>query len=123
MKAHRLAQTQSVLASGDDSKVRVDAFFSYLKEKGYLKLLPQILTEYRTLAGVADTKKQTIIRIAKKISVVDAKALAKKHDASDDVEVIIDENVVGGYIVETPSTYTDVSHKHALLKLYQSLTR
>ena len=123
MKARRLAQTLYELASGDDSKARVDAFFSYLKEKGYLKLLPLILTEYNILASATSAKDQTIIRVVKNISPADAKALAKKHDVSDDVEVIIDENVVGGYIVETPSTYTDVSHKHALLKLYQSLTR
>lgn len=122
MKSERLAKvlhrmTSSTKAS--ETRVAVDSFLAYMKVRGYGSLLPRILSEYVELTK-SDTESAVVVTTAK---VADVKKILGAHSIEEKAHTRVDETIVGGYTIETDSRFIDASHKNALLRLYQTLTR
>ena len=123
MKAARLAQVlKSMTAEATKAEVssRVDLFLAYISARGYKPLLPLILAHYEEgVREVTRTGATVVVSYDREIA-----TLLNTHNidpASSKVKV--DESIVGGYQIETENRFIDASHKGALIKLYQSLTR
>lgn len=122
MKAERLAQVLHEMTSntkGVASSTALDSFMSYIKARGYETMLPRILTEYEQLSASKD-ESEVIVTTAKKQS---AKEILSAHNIEGNAHSRVDETIVGGYQIETGSRFIDASHKSALVRLYQTLTR
>lgn len=122
MKAERLAEALNRLLEGKTKEEAVSVFESfgqYIKVRGLLKLYPRILTAYKDVL-TRTTSQKTIITIAKE---ADTAAIQNMHQIDTDAAVRIDETILGGYTIETDSRLIDASHKSALLKIYQNITR
>jgi len=121
MKAQRLAQALERMTHGkpaSEVSSAVDSFVAYIKKRGYLGLLPRILIEFQKLHAQS-AKSDTTVVVAKE---TDIASILAKHQI-DTADTKVDPSIIGGYQIETEGSFIDASHKSALIKLYQSLTR
>lgn len=107
---HEILATKGV----KESKAIVESFLSYIERNGYRKLLPAVLREFETYEGAE--AKEAILTVAEA-------GHAKKVSDANGAKVVVDPRIIGGYTLETESSFIDASQKGALIKLYQSLTR
>ncbi len=122
MKAERLAQALHRMTDGHssaDQRRAVDSFIAFIHARGYRALLPRIMTEYQALMKRTGDRITTVSLARKR----DHAEILAKHGIDQDARVVIDESLIGGYRIETDTTLIDASHKNALLKLYQSITK
>ena len=121
--AHAL--TQSLAGVTDDSVIgaRVDAFIATLKKHGKLKALPAIARELERIQARAHSQQPTLF-VAQKSDEERAltEARAQLNRDLPHVEVIVDENLTGGWRYVDSDTLLDTSYKAALLKLYRNIT-
>ncbi len=103
-----------------------DNFIQDLKRKDRIKLLPKILKEVQKYIDLA--KKQDITEIVlrnkdelekfqEKLSAV------SKEFNLDDLKIVENKNIVGGFILRNSKYIWDKSYKKGLLKLYQRLVK
>ena len=85
---------------------------SYLKKRGHLSLLPRVVH-----ALERSHAQGRVVLVASEAVVKDAQK--KFPDAS----VVVDPEVVGGYIVREGSTVTDASYRNVLVQLYHNTIR
>lgn len=107
----------SVLHAVDPKKV-----VSYMKAKGHLSLLPSVV---RILER--SRANETTVTVAKKDDVAKHKSkidhALKAVDADESRRLIVDENVVGGFMVVGNGKAVDRTFRSALVSLYQSIVK
>ncbi len=97
-----------------------------LKEKGYLKLLPSILVEYRKLQENVNKKDTTRIYVDKlqDIKLFEREIQQASKKLSFDLEkseIIETKSVIGGFLVERNGYEIDKSYRKMLENLYKNL--
>lgn len=94
-----------------------------LTAKGHTKLYPSVL---RAVLRVLDVRDQGGCIILASLDDEKSKKLAlqfmSEQGVSDYSEIKLDQNLIGGYIVEANHQRVDASYKRALHKLYQNIT-
>lgn len=121
MKDVYVQATLSLLASGQDVETVLKGLHTTLLERGSQKLYPSILSAVvRELDGAPATTRIRVVSEAahKAQKAVIEEALAACGYAEGEVEVTIDNTLIGGYVVEHNFTRKDASYKRALEKLY-----
>jgi len=115
--AHTYAR---VLAEAGTEKGFLDKLFSYMKIKGHLSLLPQILRLVHRMP-----EKDTVVVTVRDQD--DAKKFKKEIDMSltelvvkGSRRVIEDKRLVGGYSIRAGGKIVDKSYRSALVALYQN---
>lgn len=98
-----------------DHQKLTERFLEYIREQRHEKLLPRIAE----LLAVEQSKPDIVLTIAKK---KDEAAARKESDAPKDVDIQIDERLIGGWRLQSKTTLTDTSHKTALIDLYRTIT-
>ena len=120
MKAERLAQAFDEYTLGKTGKAlstAIDECMHYVTVRGYTALLPHILATLKVAHG--EEKKEVILTIAEKTN---EKKILKDLDLhAKDVEIERNDNIIGGYILETRTTFEDNTYRKQLLKLYKSI--
>ena len=102
-------------------------FTEVLEKRGHQKLLPRIVAELEK-AQAAEIKKRGItVKVANEEArapgLTKARTLAEgKNFALKDIQVIEDDTLIAGYIVEGPGFRYDTSARAALKSLYTKLT-
>ncbi|MBY0539090.1 F0F1 ATP synthase subunit delta [Patescibacteria group bacterium] len=100
-----------------------EKLLKYMKAKGHLSLLSQVLR----LTARASKKGITTVTVAKKNDTDKYKAgisAALKSLSADTHHVVIeDERMVGGYTVRAKGKLIDNSFRSALVSLYRSIAR
>jgi F0F1-type ATP synthase delta subunit len=97
----------------------VSGLVKTLKRRGALALLPKVLSSYKRLVERASTQgaQLTVARSA------DIDGARRASAASDDVRVMVDERIIGGYRYEEGGRLMDHSFKSALLQVYRNATK
>ncbi len=121
MKADDIAHgLRKAVDTGTAPEGAVAALTAFLKRKGALSLLPNILNAYTRIQAREDRKKP-VLRVAKQ---EDADSILSTHDEVRALkpDVLIDSTLIGGYVLNKGAQRTDASHKGALLNLYHKIT-
>ncbi len=121
-----LAQNYALALKSIKGKNAVKNLVGSLKEKGYLKLLPSILIEYRKLQEDSGKKEATCIHVAK---LQDAKLFEREIQQSikrlsfdlEKSKVVENQSIIGGFIVEKNGYEIDKSYRSRLVSLYKRL--
>jgi len=120
MKAARLAQAfdeYTLGKTGNALSTAIDECMHYVHVRGFSALLPQVLESLKT-AHETDEKQTKITLVLK----ANEKTILKELELSaKDVEIKRDDNIIGGYILETGTTFEDNTYRKQLLKLYKSI--
>jgi F0F1-type ATP synthase delta subunit len=112
--------------SAEDFDVFFKNFLAILKQKNQTKTLPSILLEVKKLdiqlkkdnksilivrdKSFADTYKEQILEFSDTFDI-------------DDVEVVEDEKIIGGYVLKNKKQQIDNSYKKRLLDLYSKIIK
>ncbi len=94
------------------SEVTVESLIEYMKKKGHLSLLPQVV---RILERTQDDR--TLVTVANKKS---ATALRARFP---DAKIILDPRIVGGHLVRQGARITDATYRRALVEIYKRVTK
>ena len=120
MKAQRLAEAVDEYTfgkTGEALSTALDECVRYIHIRGFDRLLPQILTSLsetyaRDVRGtrLTLTEKTDVLHVLKSLDL-----------NAENVSVERNENIIGGYLLETDTTFIDNSYRRQLLKLYKSI--
>ncbi len=112
-----LVSDYSALLKG--TSIQADALLAYMKKRGHLSLLTQIIKELER----APVKKDAVVKVA---AAHDAERYAKQiashlsaHNTND-YAVEVDEKIVGGYEVSVGETLYDNTFRSALVSIYKN---
>lgn len=125
MQATLYARALLKAAENKDASAQ-ETLVKFLQEilalKGHQSLLPHILREYIKLQGEMHRKKSVIIRVAHEKEKARAIEEARRelHVAAE-AEEVIDESLVGGFVIESGEMLVDRSFRRALHDLYKRL--
>ncbi len=101
------------------------SFVAYLNAKKLQKMLPAILKQFEFIQDQKKTGKATtlIIRDDAELAKV-TKELDEYKQAFnlEDLQVVTEKNIVGGFILKNKTNMIDASYRKALLALYTKLT-
>ena len=102
-----LARTYAALIHEvDPNKV-----FAYMKRRGHVSLLPQVLRIVEREPVPSDV-----------VTVAHERDIAKHKKSHPNARFVVDPRVVGGYSARTGSEYIDRTYRRALVTLYQKIT-
>ena len=131
MNARHLAQALYDLMHGQSASVQkatIEKFLKLIRAKNLERLLPRILSEVERIEAVEKRKRTCEILVCDDHDIPLAKTEALKliKETGDDPESWSfvekkERELVGGYVVRTPSKLRDASYRTALLNLYQQL--
>lgn len=98
-----------------------------LRARGHLRLLPRILRILEQSAKTKNKREQPVLSVAcAKDTEVHASAITQSQMllgiGDKKIETVIDETLVGGYLIRHGSTQIDASYKKALITLYRAVT-
>lgn len=108
-----------------DSKAVLRGFQATLEKRGHSSLYAPVLQA--VLRILSAERPATVVTVARtKDSTRQAAAIAEalsELGATSSTEAVVDETLIGGYVVEHGHRRIDNSYKTKLVRLYQSLTK
>lgn len=121
--AHAYAAT--IRDSGKPPKAFADQLIAFMRARGHLSLLPEIV---RILEREPAVEGVPVVTVATKASLETLSreikdALAALDKKGEEVREVIDPRAVGGYSVRAGSKIIDASYRAALVSLYQNTIR
>lgn len=121
--AHTYAAVVQTAESQKLGKPFADKLLEYMKAKGHLSLLPQVM---RLLARMPK-KGGAVVAVAKKGDADKYKneiaSALKALNVSGSHHTVEDARIVGGYMVRSRSGVVDKTFRSALVSLYRSIAR
>lgn len=108
---------------GTAPKKALESLHAHLVAKGRSQLMPRIAKAVRRLAARYKQKNVATLYIAKDSDERKAMREAREHLGDSDVQVAIDESLIGGWRLEGKETLVDASYKKSLLDMYNAATR
>ena len=119
--AHALYDLQKDQKTSAD--VAVSKLIKLLKYKGHIKLLPSIAEEFEKIIDVSRDESTMSITCAKEEDFKIHRGELQEHlghSGSEYTKEVIDETIIGGFILRKGETIIDGSYKKKLLLLYQN---
>ncbi len=124
MKDHYINATIELLRSGDDPATILSGLKKTLATRGHQALYTSILNGVARLLQTKNTQLDTVV-VARAQDVAKLKAdigaAAKELQATSTPEVVVDDTLIGGFILQSGTTRIDQSYKSKLISLYRSL--
>lgn len=125
MKDNYVAAILELLKEGTDAKSIFAGLQDTLAKRGHQQLYPSILKTVQRILE-AQTLATATVAVAseadvKKFKTAIADSLSALNASSS--ETVIDQTLVGGFIVEANNTRIDNSYKKQLINMYRSLTK
>ncbi len=108
-----------VIEAGKSPKEALENMKNALKRQGKLKILPKILLEIKKQLQKQE-RRLPKLTVANEKALDEAKALIENPE---NVKVITDDTLIGGYIFEKNGHMIDKSFKRALLDLYRRIVK
>ena len=98
-----------------------------LGARGHERLIPRIERALQTLEARNKKKNSRILRISKTADTdIHERAIAEAINALGEnaktFETVIDDRIVGGFILASGTTMVDASYRTALVSLYRTIT-
>ena len=112
--AHALIRAQRGKTSKEQEKITTQ-FLSRLRDRGHIKLLPQIAAHIQKLSRARSD--ETLV-VARKKDVVRA-----RKEAGTKVGATINPDLIGGWQHTKEGVLTDTSYKRSLIELYRTITK
>lgn len=95
-----------------------------MKRRGHESLQRAVLEEVVRELERSESKEAVKVRIARQDDLESAlKTLKEASVKTDKVETIIDPSIIGGMVARDQDSQIDTSHKSALTRLYQQITK
>ena len=95
-----------------------------LERKGYTKLLPDILREFERITDSARDDATLTLTCARTKDLAKYRDKLKEHFGHSGkafTKELIDDTLIGGYVLRNGDTVVDASYKNKLLLLYRSV--
>lgn len=110
---------------GTDVRTATERLAALLKKRGMLSLMPRVIHAVRTMGAQQATHSVITLTVARQSDVQAAQKAASHviHDLgleSDDIHVVVDDAIVGGWILAGRGVRVDHSHKRHLVDMYQT---
>ncbi len=116
---HAYAQAiLKLIEKGEKPNDAVAHVHTVLEKSGRIALLPHIARALERLAARDMQKSRSVLVVARE---EDEKA-ARKESVAPDVELAVDESLIGGWRFEDKEKLTDASWKKHLLAMYGKVT-
>lgn len=116
--------TYSLVEGGHDEGETLARLKAYLTKRGLAKLYPSVLRglaeKFRRNAKTSRTK--VIVARAEDTKVHEADIVGVLAEIHGEHDVVVDENIIGGFIVKGKNERIDRSFKQKLLHVYHQLT-
>jgi len=103
----------SLIASGMKEEEAFIKLVAHLKEKGRLKILPQLLRELETQAKRKQSREPMLEVANEKVKTTSEAGKAKR---------VVNESLLSGWRLTTADTLIDRSGKRALIDMYRKIT-
>ncbi|MCK5588974.1 MAG: F0F1 ATP synthase subunit delta [Candidatus Pacebacteria bacterium] len=100
-------------------------FFSLLKEKKEVKILPKLYNELEKIIQEEERSNQTIIILKNENLLNTYKEELKKFDNTfnqENIKIQKNENIIGGFIAKNKKYTLNNSYRKKLFELYQKIT-
>jgi F0F1-type ATP synthase delta subunit len=117
-----------MIEGGMEPKKALHALVESLKSRGRDALLPRIAKAFERLAEREMRKNTVVVSVAKEKDATAAKREAKElleqiGADTKDIDVNIDESLIGGWRIEGRGVLADRSFKKSLLEMYNHATQ
>lgn len=124
MKEHYQEAVLSLIHAGESPAKVLDGLKSTLKARGHQALLPSILASVLRTLEATGTKSAQVSVAQEADLATHKKAIADTLQLLDvkDHDVVIDDTLIGGFVVTGNDQTVNRSYKHLLTKLYRQLT-
>lgn len=126
MKEHYIKAVLEIVHEGKDPAVVLAELQKVLARRGHSRLYASILHGVARVLEARGTKGATVV-VSDEATYQKFKdaieATLRDFGAKQSPEVIVDETIVGGYIVEAENQQLDKSYKSKLVSLYRNLTK
>ena len=106
-----------LMQKGTDPKDAVAKVHAALEARGRVALLPQIARAFRRLAEREARKNHSTLTVANKQDEKEARVKSGAKDA----ELVVDENVIGGWRLEDKERLVDTTFRKQLLSIYNGV--
>lgn len=116
----------AALQSGIKPEVLFRNLESVLAGRGHSRLLPRILRTLEREVGRLESHDIPTLTVGRQSDATSPLVKELKTElgvTAGDVQLIIDETIIGGAILRAKSTEIDASYKTALITLYQTITK
>ena len=127
-KAHEYAQALFEITLQVDSTLcdeYVDSFLTLLKEKGHTALLPQIIKKFEYITETEGKKNIVTLTVARESDSNDSKkeaiALHGNLENKAEIDIAVDERIIGGFVLKDSDLVIDASYKNMLINMYRKL--
>lgn len=101
------------------------SFVAYMNAKKLQKMLPAILKQFELIQERKKSGKGTTLIIRDNAALEQINKELAEYKASfnlEDLQVVTEKNIVGGFILKNKTSMIDASYRKALLALYTKLT-
>lgn len=101
------------------------SFVAYMNAKKLQKMLPAILKQFELIQERKKSGKGTTLIIRDNTALEQINKELAEYKASfnlEDLQVVTEKNIVGGFILKNKTSMIDASYRKALLALYTKLT-
>lgn len=110
----------------DDAKI-ASGLARVLTARGHERLVPRIDRALTSLRVRSDKRNARVLRVstnadAEKHKKEIADAIASLGDGAQKYETVVDERIVGGFILASGTMMFDASYRTALITLYRTIT-
>jgi F0F1-type ATP synthase delta subunit len=115
-----------LILNGMSPETALEKLRAMLSSRGHERLYPKILRELLTEASRTASRNTATVTLARKD---DARALHGDIESAlhtlgvTEHDIVIDETITGGFVVEAKEKRIDRSYKKSLLTLYRSLIK
>ena len=103
----------------------IKRFLAYLDMRGHRKLLPHILYALDRVREEERRRGRFVLTVAKEEAIEkeleNARNLLGRGERVREMNVVVDGTLIGGFTVETPSTFVDASYKRMLVQCYKRM--
>ncbi|MGB0757252.1 MAG: F0F1 ATP synthase subunit delta [Patescibacteria group bacterium] len=123
MKAAELAKTLHILVKQErDTKKVVSTFLQFMEEKNMIALLPNVVKHFEALQQADKQKEMLSITVSQEHAKTVYDSISSYVEAGKaEVDVQVDDSIMGGFIALYNNTVYDASVKNSLAHIKKSL--
>ena len=118
---------RKTIEDGTAPKVAVKALHNALSVRGRSALLPRIARSFTRIISRIESRDNIVLKVAResyaKRALKEASHLLKELKLkSDEVRILVDSNIIGGWRLEGREILRDASHRKQLLDIYERVS-
>jgi F0F1-type ATP synthase delta subunit len=107
---------------GSERITITEKLIALLERKGHTSLLPKILQAYEMISTSGAQQSRATLTVSRISDVGEVKVELKKHvDDVENMDVEVDDTLIGGFIYNDGDIAINSCHKQSLLNLYREI--